>query len=266
MKLVKYAMSNPRFNNRSTINVKGLMLHSVGCAQPKASVFINAWNAPAYKASCVHAIIDGNDGTIYQLLPWSAYGGHCGSGKKGSANKTHIGVEMCEPSTIKYTSGANYVDNNPVKTKEVVKRTYAAAVELFAQLCKEFSLDPLADGVILSHSEGCARGIATNHADVEHLWRVAGLTMDGFRQDVAKLVGAVKQPVAPSSNVVPFRISAKPPVKLHKGAGAGFPVSYTISTPGVFTVIEVKQDSTGVSWGRLKSGAGWVNLQEVQKL
>lgn len=30
-----------------TITVKGLMLHSVGCPQPKATVFVNNWNKPA---------------------------------------------------------------------------------------------------------------------------------------------------------------------------------------------------------------------------
>ena len=52
-------------------------------------------------------------------------------------------------------------------------------------VCKEFHFDPLADGVILSHAEAHQRGIASNHADVEHLWRRFGLTMDGFRRDVA---------------------------------------------------------------------------------
>ncbi len=52
-------------------------------------------------------------------------------------------------------------------------------------LCQKFSLDPLADGVILSHREGALRGIATNHGDLEHLWSKFGLTMDQFRKDVA---------------------------------------------------------------------------------
>ena len=76
--------------------------------------------------------------------------------------------------------------------RAVVKRTYEAAVELFAYLCKEYGLDPLADGVVISHKEGYARGIASNHGDPEHLWRQLGLgyTMDGFRRDVKATMGA----------------------------------------------------------------------------
>jgi hypothetical protein len=68
----------------------------------------------------------------------------------------------------------------------MVERTYKSAVELFAYLCKEYALNPLADGVILSHSEGYKRGLASNHGDPEHLWKGLNLpyTMDGFRADV----------------------------------------------------------------------------------
>jgi hypothetical protein len=53
-------------------------------------------------------------------------------------------------------------------------------------LCKEYDLNPLEDGVILSHSEGYARGLASNHGDPEHLWKGLKLpyTMDGFRKEV----------------------------------------------------------------------------------
>ena len=35
-----------------------------------------------------------------------------------------------------------------------MKKTYEAAVELFAYLCKLYGLNPTADGVIISHREG----------------------------------------------------------------------------------------------------------------
>ena len=187
MKLVQSILTkNPCYTAGRKITVKGLMLHSVGCPQPKASVFINSWNSASYDRACVHGFIDGNDGTVYQTLPWNHRGWHCGSGSKGSANTTHIGVEMCEPACIKYTGGANFTCSDTATAKAVAKRTYEAAVELFAMLCKQYSLDPTADGVIISHREGHSRGIASNHGDPEHLWTQLGMgyTMDGFRQDV----------------------------------------------------------------------------------
>ena len=192
MKLVESIMTrNPCYTAGRKITVKGLMLHSVGCPQPKASAFISSWNSPAHDTSCVHGFIDGNDGTVYQTLPWNHRGWHCGSGNKGSGNNTHIGVEMCEPACIRYTAGSNFTCSDMAEAKAVAERTYEAAVELFAMLCKKYSLDPLADGAIISHREGHSRGIASNHGDPEHLWAQLGMgyTMDGFRRAVKAAMG-----------------------------------------------------------------------------
>lgn len=166
--------------------VKGLMLHSVGCPQPKASVFINSWNSPSYGNACVHGFIDALTGTVYQTLPWDWRGWHGASGPNGSCNNTHVGVEMCEPDCIRYTSGSGFTCSDLARAREMTARTYKSAVQLFAMLCKQYNLNPLADGVVISHAEGHRRGIASNHGDPEHLWRGLGMgyTMDGFRRDV----------------------------------------------------------------------------------
>lgn len=191
---------NPCYTAGRKITVKGLMLHSVGCPQPSALVFVNNWNKSTYDRACVHAFIDGNTGVIYQCLPWSNRGWHGG----GASNNTHIGVEMCEPACIKYTSGSNFTCSDTATAKAVVKRTYEAAVELFAFLCKQYNLDPLADGVIISHREGHARGIASNHGDPEHLWNglKIGYTMDGFRKAVASAMKpAEEKPAEPAKTI-----------------------------------------------------------------
>lgn len=193
MKLIEKIMTkNPCYTSGRKITVKGLMLHSVGCPQPSAMAFIKNWNSSSYRNACVHAFIDANDGTVYQTLPWNHRGWHCGA----SGNNTHIGVEMCEPACIKYTGGSTFICSNVNAAKAAVKRTYDAAVELFAIRCKEYNLNPLAKGVIVSHKEGCALGIASNHGDPEHLWNQlgTGYTMDGFRRDVKAKMDGVEVP------------------------------------------------------------------------
>ena len=162
----------------------GLMLHSVGCAQPSAQVFIDKWNKPTYTRACVHAFVDANSGKVYQTLPWNFRGWHGG----GSCNDTHIGVEMCESGAIRYTGGATFEILDKTKAVADTKRAYDSAVELFASLCETYAIDPLTG--ILSHREGGKKGIASGHLDPEHLWTGLGLayTMDGFRAAVkAKL-------------------------------------------------------------------------------
>ena len=171
------------YKEGKTIKVKGLMLHSVGCPQPSAQVFVKTWNtSSSARLACVHGFIDANTGDVYQTLPWEHRGWHCGS----AANNTHIGIEMCEPDCIKYTTGANFQCSEKERARAMVKRTYDSAVELFAYLCKQYDLNPLEEGIIVSHSEGFKRGVASNHADPEHLWKGLEMpyTMNGFRKDV----------------------------------------------------------------------------------
>lgn len=186
----RYACKSDCYNTNKKIAVKGLMLHSVGCNQPKASVFVNQWNKPGVDV-CAHAVIDGlnKNNLVIQTLPWEHRGWHGG----GTSNNTHIGVEMAEPDCIEYTKGAKFKIKDKKRAIEIVQRTYNTAVELFAYLSYKYALDPLKKGVICSHSEGYKLGIASGHADPEHLWNQLGLsiTMDKFRSDVNKLLYSI---------------------------------------------------------------------------
>ncbi|MCX4324653.1 MAG: peptidoglycan recognition family protein [Lachnospiraceae bacterium] len=266
--------NNPCYKAGRKINVKGLMLHSVGCPQPSAAVFVRNWNKASYDRACVHGFIDANTGDVYQCLPWNHRGWHGG----GSSNNTHIGVEMCEPACIKYTGGATFTCSDPAAAKAAVDRTYKAAVELFAMLCKQFNLDPLKDGVILSHKEGCARGIASNHGDPEHLWNQlgTGYTMNGFRAAVKAAMGAggvttpgtpAKPTTAPETGkLTPYKVRiTATDLNIRAGAGTNHPSKGYIK-PGVYTIVEEATGKGATKWGKLKSGAGWISLDFAKRL
>ena len=218
---------------------KGLMLHSVGCPQPSASVFVNNWNKSTYDDACVHAFIDGNTGVVYQCLPWHYRGWH----GAGASNNTHIGVEMCEPACIKYTRGSSFTCSDLPTARAVATRTYNAAVELFAFLCKELNLDPLADGVIISHSEGYKRGVASNHGDPEHLWKGLnlGYTMDGFRKAVAAAMSPQEEKPAETTKTLyrvqtgAFSKKANATALAAKLKAAGFD-TYMVQSGGYYKV------------------------------
>ncbi len=181
MRLYKAMLThNDCYLRGRTIRPQGVMVHSTGANNPYLRRYVapddgrlgtpssRHWNQSGVGA-CVHAMIGkAADGSVctYQTLPWNMRGWHCGR----SGNDTHIAFEICEDS---------------LTDKGYFQATYQAAVELTAYLCKRFGLNPLADGVVLCHSEGYARGIASNHADVLHWWRKFGVSMDDFRADVA---------------------------------------------------------------------------------
>lgn len=178
---------NDCFQAGRTIAPKGVMIHSTGASSPELRRYVapddgalgepspRHWNQSGVGA-CVHAFIGrlaNGSVTVYQTLPWTMRGWHCGKGSKGSGNDTHISFEICE---------------DGLEDPDYFRAVYREAVELTAYLCKEYGLDPLADGVVICHAEGHQRGIASNHADVLHWFPRHGKSMDDFRADVSSMV------------------------------------------------------------------------------
>jgi N-acetylmuramoyl-L-alanine amidase CwlA len=269
MKIIQSILTkNPCYKAGRKITVKGLMLHSVGCPQPSAEVFVKKWNSASYSRCCVHAFIDGNTGDVWQCLPWNHRGWHGASGKNGSCNNTHIGVEMCEPACIRYTGGSNFTCSDLTTARAVVQRTYDTAVQLFAHLCKTYGLDPMKD--IISHKEGHMRGIASNHGDPEHLWNQLGMgyTMDGFRRAVSAAMKTAGEDVKEESTGLPAASSAPYKVRvsidnlnIRTGPGTSYDKTGKYTGKGVFTIVETKD-----GWGKLKSGSGWICLKYAEKM
>lgn len=195
MNLLKCLLTNnPCFQQGDVMTPRGVMVHSTGANNPMLRRYVqpsaedvnydllmeklgdnpnnNDWNNTTRQV-CVHAFVgklaDGSVAAV-QTLPWDMRGWHAGSGKKGSANDTHISFEICEDS---------------LNDRAYFNKVYAEAVQLTAYLCDLYGLDPLADGVVICHSEGYQRGIANNHGDVMHWFPKHGKTMDDFRADVA---------------------------------------------------------------------------------
>lgn len=187
--------NNDCFKAVEFIKPKGVMIHSTGANNPNLRRYVqpmagstdyrqlisllgenrngNHWNRPDLKV-CVHGFIGrlaGGGVASVQCLPWDMRGWHAGSGRKGSANNTHISFEICE---------------DGLEDRNYFQKVYREAVELTAMLCLEYGLDPRKPGVVICHSEGYKQGIASNHGDVMHWFPIHGKNMDTFRNDVAE--------------------------------------------------------------------------------
>ena len=210
MRLIKCMLTaNDCYKAGRTITPKGVMVHSTGANNPLVARYVqpvegqsneaqlkaeiggnrnaNDWNNPGLDV-CTHAFVgklaDGGVGTV-QTLPWNHRGWHAGTGTSGgSANNTHIAFEICE---------------DDLTDQGYFRKVYQEAVELTAMLCKTYNLNPLADGVVICHSEGYQRGVASNHADVMHWFPKFGKSMDTFRADVSKAM-------------TPAQVKPQPPV------------------------------------------------------
>lgn len=174
---------NRCYTNPVIIKPTGIMIHSVGCSQPRKEVFINNWNNQSASVS-VHAICDMNG--IEQLLPYNYKAWHCGK----SANNTHIAIEITEPTDLKYNKFGQvescFIPGSYIHFKSCKDQV----VNWAAEICLDYNIDVKN---IISHEEGYKLGIASNHADVKHWWKYHNYTMDDFRNEVSKLLQSYKR-------------------------------------------------------------------------
>ncbi len=172
-----------KYNGRIT-GPRGLVVHSTAMPGADADALFTNFNRPNRGAS-IHGAVD--DKQFIQMMPFTQKAGHVGSGSRGTLNTSFLGIEICEPSGIKYNSnGSAIVSYDPPGGYfEAVKNK---AIELYAWLCQEYGIDPLqhdAGGGIVGHYEAHLLGYGDNHADPRHWWELCeGYTMDDFRQDV----------------------------------------------------------------------------------
>lgn len=178
----KFMTRNDCYTAGRKITPKGIMVHSTATPGVMAGAWFSRWNksfrdGEINRQVCVHAFLD--DKEIWQYLPWNHRGWHAG----GTANNTHIGFEICEPSGFSYSGGANMAGYDTKKNEAYFRSAWKNAVGLCVYLCREYGLT---ERDIIGHTEGHRRGIASNHADPMHWFPKHGESMDSFRAAVKK--------------------------------------------------------------------------------
>ena len=184
-----YLTENRCYQTGAVCEKIGVQIHTIGTGQGTAQAVADYWNQGAVSA-CVHYCVDADiPGKVLQFLPenirsWA---------DAGWGNNHLITVEICESDYISYSGGANYSMINSDKARTDIMRGYRTAAELCVSICERYGWNPqakLGNGmyVISSHAEGAAAGLSSNHADPAHIWSRFGLSMDGFRTDVKKMM------------------------------------------------------------------------------
>ena len=73
--------------------------------------------------------------------------------------------------------------------------------------------------------------------------------------------------VVPAKKFQPYKVKITvDALNYRASAGTEHKVNGTITDKGIYTIIAEAQDSKGYIWGKLKSGAGWINLKYTKKI
>ena len=183
---------------RPIIGPKGIVVHSTAAPNPWLKRYVdcpsecgentnnNHWNRSSKemgRSVCAHAFIgyDKNKKIrVAQILPYEYQNWLTG----GSANKTHIGFEICEPADL--------------SDKAYFGKMWDVVVDYCAYLCKRFNLNPLGENVIIDHATAHKLGWGNNHGDVAHWWpKYHGVYLDDLRRAVAQRMGMQEPDIPP---------------------------------------------------------------------
>lgn len=183
---------------RPIVGPKGIVVHSTAAPNPWLKRYVdcpaecgenkagNHWNHSSKemgRSVCAHAFVGYDKDKrirIAQILPYEYQNWLTG----GSANKTHIGFEICEP-----------VD---LGDKTYFAAMWEVVVDYCAYLCKRFGLDPLGENVIIDHATAHKLGWGNNHGDVAHWWpKYHGVYLDDLRKAVAQRMGLQTPDIPP---------------------------------------------------------------------
>lgn len=186
---------------RPIVGPKGIVVHSTAAPNPWLKRYVdcpeqcgvnkagNHWNHSSKemgRSVCAHAFIgyDKNKRVrVAQILPYEYQNWLTG----GSANKTHIGFEICEP--------VNLGD------KAYFAEMWDVVVDYCAYLCKRFGLDPMGENVIIDHATAHKLGWGNNHGDVAHWWpKYHGVYLDDLRKAVAQRMGMQEPETKPAED------------------------------------------------------------------
>lgn len=257
--------NNDCYKEARKMTPAGIIVHSTGANNPNLSRYIapndgrigankynNHWNKKGL-SKCVHAMIGKDkDGVVctYQTLPTNICAWGVGKGRKGSYNYSpaYLQFEILE---------------DGLTDKYYYTRVMTEAAELCAKWCREYNIS--VENVI-SHKEAHARGYGSNHADVDHWLKKHGETMNDFRAAVKAILTRESEKEEPKeeSEAVTYRVYISDPY-IYAGAGTNYEKKGVINK-GVYTIVEEADGEGAKKWGKLKSGAGWIALDYVEKV
>ena len=241
---IKQMLITPNKYSRPQIpleKVEVIAVHYVGnpgsTAIANRNYFENQKNGGRYVSS--HLIV-GLSGEIIQCIPFSEWS-YC----TNQANGYSISIECCHPD----------------RSGKFTAATEKSLAELCAYLCGKFGLDPLND--IIRHYDVTGKQCPLYWSPTKYVTKAtADARFTAFKQRVKYTLscGETGEPDDNAVPNVPFKVKVVDnALNIRSGAGVNKKAVGVIKGGGIYTIVAVEQVGSAV-WGKLKSGAGWINI------
>ena len=229
--------SSKNYNSRTSRSVGYIVMHYTGNPKDTARANCNYFASGSRSASA-HFFVD--DSSIYQSVALRDIAWHCGGKQYFHAacrNSNAFGIEMC-------CTAGNY---------KISDKTIKNSAYLCAYLCEMLGIG--ADEV---------DKYVLRHYDITHKICPAQMANSENDADWANFKKQVKTILAANDGTATEEQKGKFPYKVRitasvlnvrAGAGTNYKVNTTVKKDEVYTIV-----AESGSWGKLKSGAGWISL------
>ena len=155
--------------------MKGLMLHSVGCPSPRRLCLSVPGTAhPMIMPVCMGSLT-GMTGRCTRHFPGTTGAGTAAPAVKAAGTTPTSGWRCASLPASGILPDSNFTCSDLAEARTVAKRTYGGRRWNCLPCCvKQYNLNPIADGVIISHREGAQSGNRFqpwgSRASVEGAW------------------------------------------------------------------------------------------------
>ena len=199
----------------------------------------------------VHYYVDNK--CAWQNLPHTLSGWHAADGS-GSGNRRTIAIECIMSSA--YNADDKKSEDNAARLAAALLKQYGLGIECLFTHTHWLNMR---DG-----RTGTVDQLNTMHNSYKMCPLYILPHWAAFKAKVAKYMGeaAPDVPVVPAPAEEPYRVRVSiDDLNIRTGPGTQYPVTGRYTGKGVFTIIETRG-----TWGRLKSGAGWISLNYAETI
>jgi N-acetylmuramoyl-L-alanine amidase CwlA len=197
---------------------------NIGAIAKNNHNYMKNCNKTGERKASWHFTVD--DKEIYQAQSTNYKCWHAGN---ATGNNTSIGIEIC-------------MFNDAAKQKKCYENAIAL-VKILMQY-HGFGIDQ-----VKRHKDWSGK-----HCPAWLIEGKFGYTWDWFKNQISGSTTAPK-PIEKTPSAGSFTVKIKVDLNVRKGPGTSFGIATTVKPGDVFTIVE-----TNGSWGKLKSGAGWINI------
>lgn len=146
-------------------------------------------------------------------------------------------------------------------------KAFASMLDLVEDCCRRNNIKKLVwstdKNTRVNHLNGCNMTVHRDYANKSCPGTFLYERMGEIAEEINKRLG---NNVETPSVFIPYtvRVTIKD-LRIRKGPGTNYASSGFIS-PAVYTIVEESDGKGATKWGKLKSGAGWISLDYVEKL